>query len=87
MGDDASWASASDLADYEYCPRAHWYHDHPPRGGPTPDARDRATAGTRYHSRVLGAERRREELGGGYWIVLAVGALLAVGGAAWVFLH
>lgn len=85
--DDEAWVSASDLADYAYCPRAHWYHDHPPRGGPTARALLRAGDGARYHRRVLGAERRRAEHSGAYWATLAVGAVLVVGGLAWLFLR
>ena len=85
MGEDVPWVTASDLADYAYCPRAHWYHDHPPPEGPTREARDRVAAGSRYHRRVLGAERRRAEHGGAYWVALAIGAALIAGGVAWIF--
>jgi hypothetical protein len=87
MGNDASWVSASDLADYAYCPRAHWYHDHPPRGGATREARARADAGVHYHRQVLGAERRRAEHGGAYWAALAAGTILVLGGIGWIFLR
>jgi hypothetical protein len=87
MGDSTSWVSASDVADYAYCPRAHWYHDHPPRGGATSEARARADAGVRYHRRELSAERRRAEHGGAYWAALALGVALVLGGGAWIFLR
>ncbi|MGI0128811.1 MAG: hypothetical protein ACREDE_00555 [Thermoplasmata archaeon] len=87
MGNDSSWVSASDVADYAYCPRAHWYHDHPPRDGPRPGTQERAQAGERYHRRVLGAERRRAEHGGAYWAALAFGTVLVLGGAAWIWLR
>ncbi len=87
MGDDVEWVSASDLADYAYCPRAHFYHVHPPRGGSTPEAQARARSGTRYHRRILGAERRRADHGGAYWAALAVGTVLVLGGLGWIFLH
>ncbi len=85
MREDGPWVTATDLADYAYCPRAHWYHDHPPPEGSTPEAKVRASAGSRYHARVLGAERRRAERGGAYWVALAVGAVLVLGGVAWIF--
>lgn len=85
MGNGGPWVSASDLADYAYCPRAHWYHQHPPAGGPTRDSRERAAAGTLSHADVLGAERRRAEHGSAYWVALGVGALLVLGGAVWIF--
>ncbi|MGI0071641.1 MAG: hypothetical protein ACRECT_06200 [Thermoplasmata archaeon] len=85
MGSEGSWVSASDLADYAYCPRAHWYHEHPPAGGPSAVAQRRAAAGTRYHQYALGAERRRAEHGGAYWVALILGLFLVVGGLAWIF--
>lgn len=85
MGRDASWTSPSDLADYTYCPRSHWYRYHPPPGGPTSGATESALAGTRYHGRVLTAERHRAERGAAYWAVLLVGVVLVIGGAWWLF--
>jgi hypothetical protein len=85
MGEPGGWASASDLADQAYCPRAHWYHDHPPEGGPTRSARDRAEYGQRFHARTLAGERRRAEHGGAYWAALALGILLALGAVVWIF--
>jgi hypothetical protein len=84
MAEDDPWVSATDLADYEFCPRSHWYHDHPPSGGPTREARVRSEAGSRYHERVLGAERRRDEHGGADWVALALGVLLTAGGMVWI---
>jgi hypothetical protein len=87
MSDPGPWVSATDLADYTFCPRSHYYHDHPPEGGPTRASERRAHGGERYHQRVLGAERRREEHAGAYWVALALGMLLVVGGVAWIFLR
>ncbi|MGA9840066.1 MAG: hypothetical protein WBE40_03915 [Thermoplasmata archaeon] len=84
MSGNGRWVSATDLADYAYCPRAHWYHDHPPAGGPTSDGRERAAAGTRVHAGTLGAERSRAEHGAAYWAALTVGILLVLGGVAWI---
>jgi len=85
MEETGRWVTASDLAEYAFCPRAHWYRLHPPREGETASARDRATAGSRYHRRVLGDERRRAEHPGAYWTALAVGLVLVVGGTVWLF--
>jgi hypothetical protein len=85
MGDSRRWASASDLADYAYCPRSHWYHDHPPEGGPSRATRDRSEAGQRFHAHELSGERRRAEHGGAYWGALALGLLLALGALVWIF--
>jgi hypothetical protein len=85
MGPEESWASASDLADYAYCPRSHWYRHHPPAEGPSSFSQRSARGGIRYHERVLTAERHRAERGGTYWAVLLLGLALTVLGAWWVF--
>jgi hypothetical protein len=85
MTDAGPWVTASDVAEYAFCPRSHWYRTHPPAGGTTPEAGARAAAGVRYHDRVLGAERRRAERGGAYWAALVVGVALMAGGALWVY--
>jgi len=84
MADPGPWVTASDVAEYAFCPRAHWYRTHPPPEGTTRAAAERAAAGVRYHDRVLGAERRRAEHRGAYWAALAVGMALMAGGALWV---
>jgi CRISPR/Cas system-associated exonuclease Cas4 (RecB family) len=81
---DASYVSASDLADYAYCPRSHWYRYHPPPGGPSPEAVRSSVAGTRRHARQLGGERRRAERGALYWAVVVIGILAVVGGLLWL---
>jgi len=85
MGTDDGWTSPSDIADYVYCPRSHWYRYHPPPGGPSHASGRSALVGVRYHRRVLTAERHRAERGGAYWAVFLFGVLLAIGGAWWVF--
>jgi len=85
MVPDGGWTSPSDLADYAYCPRSHWYRYHPPAGGPSRGAQESALAGVRYHDRLLTAERHRAERGGAYWAVLFVGIAIALLGAWWLF--
>ena len=85
MASDDGWTTPSDLADYAYCPRSHWYRHHPPRGGPSSDSQERAREGQRYHHRVLTAERHRAERGGAYWVALVIGMALVLGGAWWIF--
>ena len=85
MADSDRWVSASDLAEYAYCPRAHWYHEHPPPGGRGRSAERRADAGRRFHARELGGERRRAEHGAAYWAALLLGAALFLGAVVWIF--
>ncbi len=85
MGTERSWTSASEIAEYAFCPRASFYHAHPPSEGPSPSARAGAAAGTRFHARALAAERRHAEHAGAYWVGLAVGVALLLGGIAWIF--
>jgi CRISPR/Cas system-associated exonuclease Cas4 (RecB family) len=85
MASEGSWTSASELADYAFCPRAHWYHDHPPPEGPSSAARARSAAGTRFHATTLSAERHHAEHGGAYWAGLLIGVALLLGGTVWIF--
>jgi len=79
--------TASDLAEYAYCPRAHYYRHHPPAGGPSRESVDRARYGTRVHERTLLSEQRREAHAAAYVAGLGVGLLVLMGGIAWLFLH
>jgi len=85
MESDDGWTTPSDLAEYAYCPRSHWYRHHPPPGGPDRGAQERAQEGVRYHRRVLTGERHRAERGVAYWAALLVGVGLVLGGAWWLF--
>ena len=84
MGAGDPWVSASDLADYAFCPRAHYYHEHPPDGTPDSVAKRRARVGRRYHAAVLGAERSRAEHARAYWAALLLGIGVAAGGMLWI---
>ena len=80
----ASYVPASDLADYAFCPRSHWYRHHPPPGGPAADAELRQGAGRSAHESWGRAERRHESYRALYWALIAVGLLVIVGGIlAW----
>lgn len=83
--DAEEWTSPSDLADYVYCPRSHWYRYHPPRRGPSRASQRSARGGVHYHDRVLTAERHRAERGGTYWVALLAGAVLVAVGVWWLF--
>jgi CRISPR/Cas system-associated exonuclease Cas4 (RecB family) len=78
------WATASELADYAYCPRSWWYGAH---ADPTDrsTASDRsARAGARYHERSLSTERYDEDHGTLYLALLAVAAVLIAGSLVWL---
>ena len=81
---DGSYVTASDLADYAYCPRSHWYRYHPPPGGPSREAVRSSVAGTRSHLRQLRGVRRRADRGSTYWVLVVVGLLVVVGGVLWL---
>ncbi len=84
MAPDDGWTSPSDLADYAYCPRSHWYRHHPPAEGPSASSERRSRAGVRFHRHALRAEERRARHGAAYWFVLLVGLALVLTGFAWV---
>lgn len=73
MGSRGPWVSASDLAEYAYCPRSYWYSSHPEEveGSIAPDPR--ARRGVRYHQRALSAEQRHDAHVGRYVLLLLVG--------------
>ena len=75
MERERSWLSASDLAEYAYCPRALYYR----RRSPEEPERPVVRAGRAYHERALRAEHRRAAYGRAYWGAFLVGiALLAI---------
>ena len=71
MEREGPWTTPSDLAEYTFCPRAHYYRrqQEEPR---TPAA----AAGESYHRRRLSAERWRDEHPALLWLALAVGLVL-----------
>ncbi|HXQ93837.1 MAG TPA: hypothetical protein VN864_01515 [Thermoplasmata archaeon] len=81
---DGPWVSASELADYAYCPRSWWYGRHPPPEGRGASSERAARAGIRYHDRVLAAEWRRERASAAYLVLLGIATVLVVGGLLWI---
>jgi CRISPR/Cas system-associated exonuclease Cas4 (RecB family) len=79
------WASASDLAEYTYCPRAYWYRTHPPPGEVPRGTQRRAEAGTRYHTRELRSEGARESNAGAYLVLVGIGLVLLAAVGVWVW--
>ncbi|MHB1866233.1 MAG: hypothetical protein ACYCPU_01860 [Thermoplasmata archaeon] len=83
MEPETPYASASDLAEYAYCERAHYYRS---IGAPVaPGSSARGPAGQRHHARRLGAEARRESRGALYVGLLLLGLAALIGGAGWIF--
>ncbi|MCI4352096.1 MAG: hypothetical protein L3K14_01720 [Thermoplasmata archaeon] len=72
------WVTASDLAEYAFCPRAYWYRGHPPPEGPAPSSRAAQAAGERYHESVLTHRSRRERWSTGWWLLVGTGLLLCL---------
>ena len=69
----ARFVSASELAEYVYCPRAHYYRLQPEGRPVAPGALARERSGVEYHTRRTSADRRWAEASPLPW----VGALLA----------
>ena len=82
------WASATDLAEYAYCPRAWYYRHHPPPEGSDAVSERRSAIGEEYHRITLREEERLERAAPAY-AALLVGflLLLAVGVGAWILFH
>jgi CRISPR/Cas system-associated exonuclease Cas4 (RecB family) len=71
---ERSWTTPSDLAEYTFCPRAHYFRRH----GEAPSS-PASEAGVAYHARQLGSERWREEHPLAPWLAVVVGVgLLAL---------
>lgn len=77
-GPAGPWASASDLADYAYCPRSHYYRHHPPRRGPSTESRRSSEAGRAFHATTLARVERRERSYGAWALVAFASALFLV---------
>lgn len=71
MASEPPWTSATELAEYAYCPRAHFYR----RQGEAPPS-PAATEGESFHHRRLASERWREEHAPLAWAVVGAGVVL-----------
>ncbi|HYK93906.1 MAG TPA: hypothetical protein VEY07_07700 [Thermoplasmata archaeon] len=74
----ARWVSASEIGEYTYCPRAWWYHGHPPPGAPRGEMLERQEWGTRFHEADLRATRRRDEWSGALVLAAIVSFVVLV---------
>ena len=78
------WVSASDLAEYAYCPRAWWYRGNPPTAGRAPESERASRAGERFHRRELAEDWRSDQYGRAYLLLIVVAIVLVFGGVAWM---
>ena len=85
MGPQRPWVSASEVGEYAYCPRAHWYSTHPEATSGVGRVDRRVGRGQRFHRRVLEGERRREEHISLYIRLLILG--VAAHALAWILLE
>jgi hypothetical protein len=83
----AEWVSASELADYAFCPRSHWYSLTRPDAPVPSDSARRSSAGAAFHAAELSAVRTRSEHRGAYLAMVAVGLVLAGVGILWLLGH
>jgi len=81
----ARMVSASDLADYAFCPRSLYYRRHPDGRPIARDAPDRERAGVVYHARTTRSDRDWAEASSfPYVLLLALGlGLLALAWLGW----
>ena len=75
---DDGWATASELAEYAFCPRAQWYSRHPPNAPPPARSLQREAAGERFHARTLGMIEQRSGHGARYAAAIVVALLLGL---------
>lgn len=79
---ETRWVSASELAEYAYCPRAHFYRGRVPDSALSHSAVRSLDRGRAWHARELSVERHATGWGR---LLLVLGALLlvTVGAVAW----
>ena len=73
MEGEPPWTTPSELAEYTFCPRAHFYR----RQGNSPPS-PAASSGVAYHQRRLASERWRDEHRSAPWLAVLAGAVLCV---------
>jgi hypothetical protein len=73
------YVSAGELADYAFCPRSHHYRLHPEGRTPAAGAIARERAGTSYHRRAIGADRRWAETSPVPWVIAVVVGVALLG--------
>lgn len=82
----ARYVSASELAEFAFCPRAHYYQRHPDGRPVAPEALAREREGLAYHARTTRSDRRWAEASPIPWaLALLVGiVLIAVVVGGWL---
>ncbi|MCI4318207.1 MAG: hypothetical protein L3J96_06675 [Thermoplasmata archaeon] len=74
------YVSASELADFAFCPRSQYYRLHPEGRRPAAGSLVRERSGVEYHRRTIGSDRRWTAASPLPWLVavLAGAAILAL---------
>ena len=72
------WVSASELGEYAYCPRSHWYSQNNPEPTSSAEELRARESGDRFHARELSRSVRLADRRGAYVAVL-LAALVFVG--------
>jgi hypothetical protein len=75
---EPGWVTAAELAEFAYCPRAHWYSVHRPDVPAPRSSARRQSAGETYHAREGQALVQRRARSGGYWALVLVAVLLVL---------
>ncbi|MCI4362818.1 MAG: hypothetical protein L3K13_00710 [Thermoplasmata archaeon] len=73
-----AWATAAELGEYAFCPRAWHYRAHPPASAPSSEDLERERYGLEFHARALSREQSREHSSPG---IAGLGVLLFLAGA------
>jgi hypothetical protein len=73
------YVSAGELADYAFCPRSHYYRLHSEGRRPAEGAVARERAGTAYHVRAIGSDRRWAGASPLPWVVAVVVGIALLG--------
>jgi hypothetical protein len=75
--------SVTELSEYAFCPRAHYYRMHPDGTPPAPGSRAQELGGVEYHRRTLGRERAWSEASPWPWIAALLVGLAVLGVVVW----
>ncbi len=72
------WVSVHELAEWVYCPRAHYYARRLPAGSEDPSAAEGRIRGASYHAGYLTDALDREHRTDRWWVGALIGAGMIV---------